>query len=57
MPNQKKLKKFAELAVNIGANVQKDQIVVVNASTNTSALARLITEKAYDAGAKRVEVQ
>ncbi|MGM0435854.1 MAG: aminopeptidase [Bacillota bacterium] len=57
MPDQRKIEKFAELAVNIGANVQKDQIVVVNASTDTNDLARKITEKAYDAGAKRVEVQ
>ena len=47
MPNLELLKKFATLAVETGANVQKGQLVAVNASTETKELARLIVEAAY----------
>ena len=56
MPNKELLKKFAKLAVETGANVQKGQLVAVNASTEARELARLIVEAAYNAGAKRVRV-
>lgn len=56
MINEKVLEKFAELAVKIGANVQKDQIVFVNASTDTKDLAREIVRQAYLVGAKKVFV-
>ncbi|MEC9484491.1 MAG: aminopeptidase [Candidatus Izemoplasma sp.] len=55
--NDNLLEKFADLAVNVGANVQQDQVVVINASTETKTLARKITESAYKAGAKKVIVQ
>jgi len=51
------LEKLAKLAVEVGANVQKDQLVWVNASTETKELARLIVKAAYDKGAKKVSVQ
>lgn len=57
MPKKELIKKLAELAVKVGANVQKDQVVVVNASTETKVLAREIVEQAYLAGAKRVHVK
>ena len=50
------IKKLAELAVKVGANVQKDQMVVVNSSTETKELARMITLEAYQAGASKVMV-
>jgi aminopeptidase len=50
------LKKLAKLAVEVGANVQKDQLVWVNASTETKELARLVVEAAYEAGARNVAV-
>lgn len=56
MPKLELLQKFAALAVEVGANVQKDQYVWVNASTETKELARLIVEAAYKAGAKAVTV-
>jgi len=56
MPKKELLKKFATLAVETGANVQKGQLVAVNASTEARELARLIVEAAYEAGAKRVTV-
>ena len=56
MPNKELLRKFAKLAVNTGANVQKGQYVAINASPETAEFARLIVEEAYNAGAKRVRV-
>lgn len=56
MINNNLLEKFAKLAVVIGANVQKDQTVFVNSSTETKELARAIVKQAYLAGAKRVTV-
>lgn len=56
MPKDVLLEKLANLAVKIGANVQKDQIVVVNAPTEAQEIARKVTKHAYEAGAKRVIV-
>ncbi|PAT01373.1 aminopeptidase [Candidatus Izimaplasma bacterium ZiA1] len=50
------LKKYAKLAVEVGANVQTNQLVWVNSSTETKELARLIVEAAYNRGAKEVNV-
>ena len=57
MPKKELLEKFAALAVEVGANVQKDQPVMVNASTEVRELARLIVKAAYKRGAKKVSVQ
>lgn len=57
MPKKELIKKLAELAVKVGANVQKDQVVVIRTSTETKALAREIAEQAYLVGAKRVHVE
>ena len=54
MPKEILLEKLADLAVKIGANVQKDQIVVVNAPVEAADLARRVTKSAYIAGAKAV---
>ncbi len=51
------LEKYAKLIVEVGANVQKDQYVAINSSTETKELARLLAKAAYNAGAKRVDVQ
>jgi len=56
MPKDILLEKLANLAVKIGANVQKDQIVVVNAPTEAQEITRKVTKHAYEAGAKRVIV-
>ena len=57
MPKEILIEKFASLAVNIGANVQKNQPVVIRATTETKELVRAITKAAYEAGAKKVHVQ
>ena len=54
MPNIVKLQKLAELAVKVGVNVQKDQIVVIRTNVEAYELVRLITEEAYKRGAKKV---
>lgn len=49
-----KLEKYADLAVKVGANVQKGQEVIIKAPIDAAELVRIVTEKSYEAGAKRV---
>lgn len=56
MPSQNRLEKYAALAVELGANVQKDQSVVIRTATDSLELAREIQKKAYQVGAKRVRL-
>lgn len=51
------LKEYARLAVVIGANVQKNQLVMVNAPVEAVDFVRMIVEEAYIAGAKRVMIE
>ena len=53
MMNQK-LEKYAKLAVNVGANVQKNQYVIIRTTTEAKELTRLIAKEAYIKGAKKV---
>lgn len=53
---QKNLEKYAELAVKVGVNVQKDQTLVVYATLDAAELVRLIVKKAYETGADDVIV-
>lgn len=54
--NQLLLEKYAKVAVQIGANVQKGQRLIVNSSTETRDFAREIAKQAYLVGAKSVEI-
>ena len=54
--NKSFLIKYASLAVNIGVNIQKDNILVISSPNETAEFARLITEEAYKSGAKDVIV-
>ncbi|MFP4287413.1 MAG: aminopeptidase [Candidatus Izemoplasmataceae bacterium] len=56
MPKQSLIEKYAKLAVLIGVNVQKDQPVIIRATTEVAPLVRAITKEAYLAGAKSVSV-
>lgn len=56
MPNTELLKKYARLVVEVGVRVQKDQFLVINATTDTVDLTRMIVEAGYNAGAKSVHV-
>ena len=52
----KNLLKYAELAVKVGVNIQKDQYLFIQTSTDGLQLAREITKVAYKNGAKQVFV-
>ncbi|MGO1060863.1 aminopeptidase [Planococcus sp. FY231025] len=51
-----KLARYAELAVNVGVNVQPGQQIYIVASLEAAPFVRLVTKKAYEAGAKQVHV-
>ena len=53
---QQKMEQYAELTVYVGLNVQKDQHVLINTTTDTIEFTRLVVKKAYEAGAKNVHV-
>jgi aminopeptidase len=46
-----KLRKYAQLAVRTGVNVQKGQTLVIQTTTDCNEFARLCVEEAYKAGA------
>lgn len=50
------LEKYAELVVKVGVNIQPGQVLIVQAPLETVDLTRLIVGKAYEAGAKYVQV-
>lgn len=56
MVDQKILQKYAELAVRIGVNVQKGQLLVISAAVDCAYFARMCVEEAYKAGAGEVLV-
>ncbi|MFD1887930.1 aminopeptidase [Paenibacillus wenxiniae] len=57
MPDfQTKLEQYAELAVRVGVNVQAGQKLIINAPIHAADFVRLITRKAYEAGALLVKV-
>ncbi|WP_026568578.1 aminopeptidase [Bacillus sp. UNC41MFS5] len=51
---QEKLEKYAALAVEIGANVQKGQILFISASIESYEFVKLITKRSYEIGASEV---
>ncbi len=51
------MEKYAELSVKVGVNVQKGQTLIVNADIATAPFVRLVTKKAYEAGAKLVQIE
>jgi aminopeptidase len=52
-----RLRRYAELAVRVGANVQPGQEVVVLCQVDHAETARAVAREAYRAGASRVEVR
>ena len=54
---ENRLERYAQLAVQVGLNLQPGQILGVNALIEHAPLARAITREAYKAGAKYVDVQ
>ena len=53
---QELLKKYANLVVKVGVNIQQDQLLVINAPIECADFARLIAEEAFEAGAHDVVV-
>jgi len=51
---QKHLADYARLIVEVGANVQPGQTVLLASSVDSAYFARLVAERAYDAGAREV---
>ena len=49
--------KLAELVVKKGANVQKDQPVVIRANVQDAAFVKKVVKRAYEAGARYVSVE
>jgi aminopeptidase len=54
MPDETVLKKYADLVVRVGANVQEGQDVVVFALVEQAPFARALAAAAYEAGARHV---
>lgn len=52
----KRLQKYAQLAIRKGVNLQEGQILIINTSVNAVDMTRLCVEEAYLAGAKEVVV-
>ncbi|MDO5088197.1 MAG: aminopeptidase [Leptotrichiaceae bacterium] len=52
-----KLEKYAQVIVKVGANVQQDQKVWINCTTDSLPLVYKITEEAYKLGASDVHVK
>jgi aminopeptidase len=51
------LERFADLAIGFAANVQKGQVVAIGAELGKEAMVRALAAKAYQHGAKFVDVQ
>ena len=56
IPDKQLLQKYADLLVQIGANVRPGQLVLLTASVEQHAFAALVAEACYRAGAKRVHL-
>lgn len=57
MYNEKLLKKYAELVLSAGVNLQKNQGVEIACSVENAFIAEIFTEQAYKLGAKLVRIR
>ena len=57
MDERPRLERMAKLAVEVGANVQSGQLVVIAGFNENAPLIRAIARAAYRAGARRVEAE
>ncbi len=53
----KQMEKYAELLVRVGINIQNNQILVINSPIETAEFTRLLSVKAYEAGAREVVIR
>lgn len=56
MVDQKVMEKYAELALKVGVNLQKNQALMVNAPIEGADFTRIVARKAYEMGAKDVHI-
>ncbi len=56
MSFEENLRKYAKLVVEVGVNIQKDQLLLIRAPLEGACFAREMVKCAYEAGAKRVFV-
>lgn len=56
MENKEILKKYADLAVKVGVNIQKGQTLILNSPIECAPFARMISEVAFEEGAKDVVI-
>lgn len=56
MANTATLEKYADLVLQKGVNIQKNQALVINAPIEGADFARIVARKAYELGAKDVHV-
>ncbi|MFD1019971.1 aminopeptidase [Thalassobacillus hwangdonensis] len=56
MPQQQMLEKYAELALKTGVNLQKDQMLMINSTIEGADFTRIVVQKAYEMGAKKVHI-
>lgn len=56
MSEQTTMEKYADLVLQMGVNIQKDQALVINGPVEGAEFIRLVAKKAYDLGAKDVHV-
>ena len=54
---KKVLKSYAKLVAAVGANVQKDQEVIIHANVDQVEFVSLVVEECYKLGAKSVSVE
>ena len=57
MVSEKCPRQYAELAVRLGVNVQKGQLLVIKAQVDSAPFVRMCVEEGYRAGAGEVIVQ
>lgn len=55
--NNKFLEKYAELAIKVGVNLQKGEMLVINAPVTAAKFVEILTKRAYKCGARNVEIQ
>ena len=53
---EQNLKKYAELLVRAGGNIQKGQLVVIGCQVDNAVIGRLVRDYAYEAGAGEVRI-
>ena len=55
--NEQGLKKYAELLVKAGGNIQKGQLVIIGCQVDNAVFGRLVCDYAYQAGAGEVRIE